>query len=184
MKSVSASSTTLPVDRDPRVREVVLRAIERLSASGATDASLDAIGRDLGALGQALAPPICGALFDEVELFQDPDGTFELVVTRLRAGAEQPVMLAFDTWSIHTPCFGVVRVDWSDDADAETVSSTLDVGSHRVIGQGKFARFAAAGGDAELLRLYGVARQHLPSPSTATARPRATRRSECETARR
>ena len=137
-----------------------LRAIAR---DGVSRATLETIGGSLASLAGRIPGAATTRLRDaqcpERELWREPDGTFEFVVTLLPAASKQPEAVSYETWIVIAPVDGSVRVSVPGEAAA-----VIRPGESRGFAQGEAMAMDALEHGAVVLRLYGIAREHLPPP--------------------
>lgn len=138
-------------------QELTRAALETISRDGLSATTLARIGQALSGLAEQLPRyPDGGA---EVEIRREDDGTFELVLRQLDANPERRETLGYDTWSVFAPSHGRIEI-----GGRSAPPGQVKVGDSRAFPQGEIISMRALGGPAQVLCLFGVAREHLPPP--------------------
>ena len=141
--------------------ELTRDALGLIGRDGLTPATLAGIGTALAALARKV--PQYRDEGPELEIRREADGTFELVLRVLRADRSARETLGYDTWSVFAPAHGRIEI-----GGASAPPAPLAAGESRGFSQGEIVSLRALDGPAQLLCLFGIAREHLPPPRLGT----------------
>lgn len=130
-------------------------ALDLLRKTGPDEQTLNKIGSRLVAFGQYL--PDMERPEIETPLWEDSDGTFELVLRPVKIGETSGFPERYDTWAIYTPQKGAIS--FSVNGQSATRLSLND--SAWAMPEDRVQLFAVES-DAVVLCLYGISRKHLP----------------------
>jgi len=138
-----------------RAQQLSIFALGELQKNGPDIEALGNIGSRLVVFGQRLQtmkPPLT-----ETVLWEDADGTFELVLRPVGPDDASGLVECHDTWAIYTPRQGVVSFSKNGRPASELHVNDIDHAKSQ-----DRIRMHAVGSHALVLCLYGISRKHLP----------------------